>query len=1292
MSARSARERSTLTKSVKAICCLLALFLLTTAAPAPAAPGLPASAPSPPRERLQIVVLNSYQYGLPIPDSINRGLLTSLTEGGISVSDILVEHLNLDRPTESRQRAEMAALLRRRVAGRSIGLVIAEGPPAVAFLADEGKDLFPDCTTLTLIAPDLTPLNTGQRKLMDIPWRVDFPGTLRLALDLFPKTRRIFVVTGAKDGVLPFLEVARKGFAPWRGRLAIEFSNRMSYEEMLRRVATLPADAVIVYSPFFNDVTGRSFVPAEVAVKICQAASVPVFATLEQYLGLGIVGGSLLKTEDVGKQAGKAALDFLGGRLKPVKPVTTLDTVAALKVDWRELSRWKAEISRLPGESIVINRPTTLWEQQKGMVMAAAAVMATLALLVVALVLLNRRLRRMTVAANDSEARFRVMVDHAPEAVVVYDLDLKRNIEANFKAEQLFGCSREKLLQGGPDRFYAQLQPDGLPVAESFSDHAMRVLAGEEAIFERNVQADDGRELSCEVRLVQLPYREQRLMRASFIDISERKLAEEKLRAAKAFTESTLNSIPDFFYSFDLDGRLTSWNETLARISGYNEQELASMTVMDFFPKDDFQRIARAVEKIYSEGASKDEAYFLLKDGRIIPCEFAGSILRDCNDRIIGFTGIGRDISERKKIEKRSHRYSQHLHRTGKMARIGGWEVDLKSMHLFWSEQIYRILEVDPDRSVTVQEAIGFYAPESRPVIQEAVERLIEQGTSFDLELQVVTARNKHLWVRAQGESECRDGGPASIFGTFQDITERKRQDEVVRKSEQEFRQLAEAMPQIVWATRADGWNTYFNQQWVDYTGQTLEESYGHGWNKPFHPDDQQRAWDAWQNATNNGASYALECRLRRADGVYQWWLIRGVPVMDAGGAILKWFGTCTDIQEIKRSAQEKLALEQQLHQIQKMESVGSLAGGVAHDFNNKLSVILGHTYLALTETDPMQLHDSLEQIRKASEQSADLTRQLLAFARKQTIAPRMLDLNETVSSMLKMLQRLIGEDISLAWQPAAQLWRINADPSQIDQILANLCVNAKDSMAAGGKITIETANVVIDRQYCTQHAEVSPGEYVRLSVSDNGCGMDAETLPHIFEPFFTTKEVGQGTGLGLATIYGIVKQNNGFIGVYSEPGLGTTFSIHLLRHLGKPEQPRPAESALPVPGGLECVLLVEDESAILDMTAKILGKHGYRVLPANSPAEAIRLAGEHAAEISLLITDVIMPQMNGKELADRLRAIVPRLKCLFMSGYTADAIARHGVLEKGVHFIQKPFSLPDLANKVREVLDRAVG
>jgi PAS domain S-box-containing protein len=395
------------------------------------------------------------------------------------------------------------------------------------------------------------------------------------------------------------------------------------------------------------------------------------------------------------------------------------------------------------------------------------------------------------------------------------------------------------------------------------------------------------------------------------------------------------------------------------------------------------------------------------------------------------------------------------------------------------------------------------------------------------------------------------------------------------------------------------------------------------------------------------------------------------------------------DISQLKKSQEERRQLENQLNQAQRMESVGRLAGGVAHDFNNMLSVILGQANLALMDLDPSHpLYQTLEEIRKAAERSADLTRQLLAFARRQAVAPQVLDLNQTVSGMLSMLQHIIGEDVRLEWQPGSDLWSVLIDPSQVDQIIANLCSNSRDSLREKGCISIATRNTSIDEEYCAHNVGFLPGEYVQLSVSDNGSGIERSVLPHIFEPFFTTKEFGKGTGLGLATVFGAVKQNNGFINVYSEPGLGTTFNLYFPRHREHPEPQRVTAAAQPPRIGQETLLLVEDEAAVLAMASTILTRQGYTVLAANTPQQALSLAREHADHLALLITDVVMPQMSGRELADQLVRHCPSLKLLFMSGYTSDIIAHHGVIDEGVHFIQKPFTSADLTAKVRQVLD----
>jgi PAS domain S-box-containing protein len=435
------------------------------------------------------------------------------------------------------------------------------------------------------------------------------------------------------------------------------------------------------------------------------------------------------------------------------------------------------------------------------------------------------------------------------------------------------------------------------------------------------------------------------------------------------------------------------------------------------------------------------------------------------------------------------------------------------------------------------------------------------------------------------------------------------------------------------------------------------------------------------------GDCQICELRLTGPDSQPKWFRLDMQLIKDTDGT-LQYRTALIDINDHKLVEKAHARLESQYRQAQKMESVGRLAGGVAHDFNNKLTIILGYVELIMNRIDPSDsIFADLTQIHCAAKHSADLTSQLLAFARKQVVVPKEINLNEAIEGMVAILKRLIGEDIALTWLPKAGLWSVKMDNSQIDQIISNLCVNARDAISGNGTIKIETGNAILDEAFCADNLGVVPGKYVSFTVTDDGCGMDKDVQGKIFEPFFSTKEKDKGTGLGLATVYGIVKQNNGFIAVYSEPDLGTTIKIFLPRYVGKTVNGFKKAAAIPAMGSNETILVVEDESAILKMTTRILESAGYNVLSANTTSEALHLAEECTENLDLILTDVIMPEMNGCELARQITAFYPKLKILFMSGYTFDVIAKQGNLDANAHFIQKPFTNTELTAKVDEIL-----
>jgi len=524
---------------------------------------------------------------------------------------------------------------------------------------------------------------------------------------------------------------------------------------------------------------------------------------------------------------------------------------------------------------------------------------------------------------------------------------------------------------------------------------------------------------------------------------------------------------------------------------------------------------------------------------------------------------------------------------------------------------------------------------------------------------------------------------------TALDITEHKRAEEALRHSEERFRIAASLVSDLIYERDpVSGVIEFFGNKY-EKLGYPLEEypKTPKEFLELVHPDDVVIVLQGIQRQFETGEPFAANYRVRTRNGEYLHWVDRSVILMDPSGRPYKLIGATTDATERVRAEEEKARIEEQLRQSLKMEAIGRLAGGVAHDFNNILTGIRGYTEIllsALEKSDPLSA--DLEEIKKAADRAAELTNQLLAFSRKQIISPAVIDINEVILKSQKMLGRLIGEDLEFKFLPATDLGRVKVDPGQIEQILVNLVINARDAMPRGGRLSIETADVTSDPDRAL-HAEAQPGNWVMLAVSDNGCGMSKEVQQHLFEPFFTTKEKGKGTGLGLATIYGIVKQNGGFINFYSEEKIGTTFKIYLPRVEEEAVALEPPRLAT-LPTGSETVLLVEDEEMVRHLARKILERQGYRVLEAKNGGEALMFCDTYHDRIDLLLTDVIMPSMNGKELHQRLCAILPKLKVLFMSGYTEDVIVTQGVLEAGTRFIYKPFTIETLAHKVREALD----
>lgn len=745
----------------------------------------------------------------------------------------------------------------------------------------------------------------------------------------------------------------------------------------------------------------------------------------------------------------------------------------------------------------------------------------------------------------------------------------------------------------------------------------------------------------------------------------------------------TLQSIGDAVVVTDLEGGVEFVNPEAERLTGWPEANARGRPLPEIFHIiNEYSRkqVEDPTVRILREGVTvglANHTLLIARDGNEFPIADSGAPVRGDDGKIVGAVLVFRDQTDERQAQAQLEESEKRMSTVLDSIDAAIYVSDMESYELLFANSYLRtifgeaIIGKPCYQVLQGRDTVCDFCSNSRLLDKEGRSAGVYRWESQNL----VSGRWYDIRDRA---IEWLDGRRVRLE-IANDITHRKRIEEALRQSERDLKR-AQHMAHI------GSWRFDFNTGMVQ-ASEEAHRIYGIE-EKTWRIEDVQdvplpeyrKELDIrLRELIKEAKPYDVQFRIRRvSDGEIR--DIRSVAQYDRDkNSVL---GTIHDITE-------RVHLEEQLRQAQKLESLGRLAGGVAHDFNNMLSVITGHAELALQNMEQSEAtKDHFQKILEAAQRSANITRQLLGFARRQAIAPQILDLNETVGGLLSMLRRIIGENIELLWYPDSDLYRVKIDPTQVDQILANLCVNARDAIADVGRITIETGSAYFDEVYCRTHAEVQPGQYVQLAVSDDGAGMDETTKTKLFEPFFTTKAAGKGTGLGLAMVYGIVRQNDGFINIYSELGKGATIRIYL-PCCGDEIQSPSIEQKIGEPAAAhgETVLMVEDEQVILEFSKVMLERLGYRVLTAATPGEALELVAAHGASLDLLITDVIMPEMDGRSLAQKVVQQCPAIGVLYISGYTANVISHHGIVEKEVHFLQKPFSMHDLAAMARKAL-----
>ncbi len=835
------------------------------------------------------------------------------------------------------------------------------------------------------------------------------------------------------------------------------------------------------------------------------------------------------------------------------------------------------------------------------------------------------------------------------------------------------------------ERFFSRIHPEDR--AEVLQKARQNLKAGKEATYEYRLALPDGairhiQQHSSYIRNQQTG-RTQRII-STVHDVTDYKAIEATLH----YQANLLQHVHDAIIATNLDFHITSWNHGAETLFGWRADEVMGRRLRDLLrvqyvhaPPD------VVVAHLHTQGHWRGETIQYHKDGTPRYIMSSVSLLKDADGNIVGTVGVSRNITEQKHAEDALRQSEERFIKIFRAspAALGILrqadtclvDVNMSFERLFGYAHAAIVGQRFTDLNICT-------TPIERTIFAQ---KLRAQGWIRDFEATAATQDGKILNILLSAEI-VELAGEAHILVIIFDITKRK-------QAEERLTLALEAAQMGVWEWTAQTDEFSWSPECSTILGIDYAMTPTIDFVKFLHPDDLVNVINTFDNEILHQTGYTIDYRIIRPSGEVRWVSQLGRAIRDSGGNIVRVLGTVQDVTERKRVEMLQAKLEEQLRQAQKMETIGRLAGGIAHDFNNLLTVIQGYCDLMQMQIpNNNSLYNKLEQIRKAGQRATALTGQLLAFGRKQMLAPSILDLNSLVLNLQSMLERLIGEDISLSTNLHPALWSVIVDASQIEQVIMNLVVNARDAMPTGGTLSIETSNVMLDplalrNSYANPQVSVTAGPYVMLAVTDTGCGIDAQIRAQIFEPFFTTKEQGKGTGLGLATVYGIVKQSGGDIFVYSEPGHGSTFKIYLPASKVSINPQVTVPIPAPASVGSETILLVEDEEMVRELVKAALQAKGYTILEARHASEALALFTQHLNTIDLLVTDVVMPQISGRELAEHLITLRPGLKVLFTSGYTDDAVVRHGLLTAEVEFLPKPFSTHTLATKVREVLDK---
>ncbi len=1233
-----------------------------------------------------ILFVNSYHPGYLWSDHVQTGIMdVFINESGMEI-DLRVEYLDARRYPSQLKVAlgyDIAKIWGKKYRDIKFDLIVVSDQDGYNFLKRFKRSLFPGVPIVFCGVEDPGIIDKDTTGILSA---TDYLDNVELILNVLPKTKRIWIINDrSATGVAnqKSMEAIAENF---QDRVEFSFFDQgigVEPDEVISEAEKFKKGNVIFFLDFNTTRSGKYIDLGSFLRELTDKATVPVFSHVDLYLDYGVTGGVMNSGTIQGRQAAEVGIQLLrGAKVQNIPPEPEKSLPA---FNFSKVRQYGIPESALPSESRIINRRKSFISQYFWY-LAGGIILTTLELILILwlfrLLRIQKQLRKESLEKekilSQSENKYRTLTENASVGIWQTNSDGTTEYVNDAMRRILEVDSIEELSGKHSLSFFTPDSVDAVRVQV-----AKREM-GESSTYEASIRGMKGTIRNLLITAAPLIDSDKKYIGriASLSDVTDLKRAEAELKDWMHRYSLIVAASGQVVYEYILSTGDIIWGSSIENVFGYSQNEMKGGIAQwqELIHPDDVQAVVNTLNEALKSSSFWDERYrFKHRLGHYIWIRDRGFFLPDSSGHIYCQIGMMEDITVLKQAEEAmDFERRQLLSIFDSIDQIIYVSDPVTYEILFANKRLRERLGKNPIGGICYRELQGFDKPCdfcTNPIILE------NRGMPYKWEhynpAQRETLDIVDRLIRWPDGREVR-------FEIAVDITERKRAEEALRDSEERKRALLNALPDIIFV---------FNRQavFIDFMSSNTAELLipadrfiGKSASEILPPELAELTRKNIELVFRTGQMQVFQYDMMSGDSKRYY---ESRMVLKSSDEVLS---IVRDVTEYTKSEEDRERLRMQLAQAQKIESVGRLAGGIAHDFNNMLGAITGYSELALRKmdkSDPIRRY--LDEILKIAGRSTDLTRQLLAFARQQVIQPKVINLNDTIESMLAMLRRLIGENINLIWKPCPDLWLVNIDPAQMDQILANLCLNARDAIRESGTISIETKNTVIDETYSSGTDSLDPGEYIVLAVTDNGSGMDRATRERIFEPFFTTKELGHGTGLGLATVYGIVKQNKGFINVYSEPGKGSSFKIYFPGARGKKIADVIRKDEIMPYGRGETILLAEDEPAVMEITKSILKELNYTVIAAGSPSEAISASEEYSGNIDLLITDVIMPEMNGRELSAKIEAKRPGTKTLFMSGYTADVIARQGIINEGVSFIQKPFSMRDIALKLKAVLEK---